>query len=133
MWRQIGAGIAAAARAHATTSQQLPQLNLYGRSFNVPTVRLQPGVPPDALYAGLAARRAVAPLFFKRTPVVLDVEEVPTELDRAALAAYVDTLRRLELIPIGIANATPAQSVRRGGRASEQPARKTAHANLRRS
>ena len=99
------------ARGHATASQQLPNLTLYGRSFNVPTVRLQPGLRPDALFASLAARREVAPLFFKRTPVVIDVEEVPDELDQAALAEFVAMFRRLELVPIGIANANAAQKV----------------------
>ena len=101
-------------RGLSTTSQQLPSLTLYGRSFNVPTVRLQPGVRPDALHASLAARREVAPLFFRRTPVVIDVEEVPDELDQPMLADFVAMFRRLDLVPVGIANATAAQKVRAG-------------------
>lgn len=62
----------------------------------------------NALHTQLTAKIQQAPNFFHNAPLVLDLKiAVQTNIDFAALS---DMLKTLNLIPVGIKNATPEQT-----------------------
>lgn len=63
-------------------------------------------IDPEALHSHLAARVAAAPPLFERAPVCLDLSALPQEPQVEEVRAVLETIRRVGMVPIGLAQGT---------------------------
>ena len=62
----------------------------------------------EAVQAQLTARVAAAPALFERAALCLDLSSLDHDISAAELRALLDAIRRVGLLPVGLAHGTPA-------------------------
>ncbi len=82
-------------------SYQKPSLEFKSSTISVPVLLLR-SAAPEVLRAALQEKIKPAPEFFRHSPVIIDFSEFNAEV---TLADLVETIRDLDLLPIGIRNA----------------------------
>lgn len=93
--------MAPSARSHAPEAA----VELRGRMATLTVLRLL-STDRGELERDLRAKIAQAPRMLRGSPVVLDLALHP-ETDARQLATWVDVIRRVDLVPVGVSNVTP--------------------------
>jgi septum site-determining protein MinC len=82
---------------------------LKAASFTLPVIRLL-GTDMDAVAEGLGARVEQAPDFFRNTPVVIDLSQLPQTSGDVEFPMLVGLLRGYGMIPMGVRGGSDAQN-----------------------
>jgi septum site-determining protein MinC len=81
---------------------------LKAAAFNLPVIRLL-GVDMDAVSDELGVKVEQAPDFFRNTPVVIDLTDLPAEAGEVGFPMLVGLLRGYGMIPVGVRGGSAAQ------------------------
>lgn len=82
---------------------------LKAAAFTLPIIRLL-GADMDAVAEQLSAKVDQAPEFFRNTPVVIDLSELPTSVGDVEFPLLVGLLRGYGMIPVGVRGGNAAQN-----------------------
>jgi septum site-determining protein MinC len=82
---------------------------LKAATFTLPVIRLL-GIDMDAVATELSAKVEQAPDFFRNTPVVIDLAELPAGGGDVEFPLLVGLLRGYRMIPVGVRGGNPAQN-----------------------
>lgn len=94
--------------ASAALSRQ--PFRIRGRYFTAVALRPEAERPDAAFFAALDAQLRQTPKFFAKAPLIVDLAKVPGLSPRETLNDLVEGLRRRDLLPFGVQNATAAQA-----------------------
>lgn len=95
--------------AHSAGESPPAVFELKAAAFTLPVVRLL-GVDMDAVAEQLGAKVDQAPDFFRNTPVVIDLSELPNGVGELEFPQLVGLMRGYGMIPVGVRGATAAQN-----------------------
>jgi len=82
---------------------------LKAAAFTLPIIRLL-GVDMDTVAEELGAKVEQAPEFFRNTPVVIDLSDLPAGAGEVEFPLLVGLLRGYGMIPVGVRGGTPSQN-----------------------
>jgi septum site-determining protein MinC len=91
------------------TSYNPPALEFKSSTFSVPVLVISSN-DLMVIEQQLQAKIQLAPEFFKNSPLVLDVQEVNKHKIDVDIAATIELIRKLGLLPIGIRGGNPQQN-----------------------
>ncbi|CAM9445997.1 unnamed protein product [Chrysoparadoxa australica] len=120
-WANIGESTSAAS-ARGQQQHRVPRpspglaaVSLVGRSYLIPTLRLERNDTPETLRSKLHEKMVVHQgMFFKNSPLVLDLADVSQNgsphaqlLTAEVLSGVLEVIREVQLVPVGVLNACP--------------------------
>lgn len=103
----VGAATNVNAMVNSAVERDAP-FQLRGNSFTMMVLKVNDPSDPE-FFAKLGHKVRQAPNFFRNAPVVLDLDDLPTEQADFDLAAFLNELRQQRLIAIGIQGGTRQQ------------------------
>jgi septum site-determining protein MinC len=98
------------ATSEARLVEQMPAFDIKGTITPVTVLRLYT-IDVDRIERELRARIAPAPQMFANAPIVIDVVDLPDDVE-LPLASLVERLRACKLMPVGMANGAGAELAR---------------------
>ncbi|HEY1584714.1 MAG TPA: septum site-determining protein MinC [Polyangia bacterium] len=98
------------ATSEARLVEQMPAFDIKGTITPVTVLRLYT-TDVERIERELRARIAPAPQMFANAPIVIDVADLPSEVE-LSLPSLVARLRSCKLVPVGVANASGDEIVR---------------------
>lgn len=90
--------------AHSSTRDTRPAVDLKGSVFTLTVLRVNSSNLAN-IESELQERIAQGPRFFDNAPVVIDAENIKSETEAFDLSGFLQLLKRVKLIPVGVRHA----------------------------
>lgn len=100
---------AMAVNAESAAGSRPTVFELKAATFTLPIIRLL-GVDMDTVAGQLGAKVEQAPEFFRNTPVVIDLSDLPDRAGDVEFPLLVGLLRGYGMIPVGVRGGNPSQN-----------------------